>query len=40
MTIKINYAIAISVLIDWLKNVAPSFNQEEVKPITSCKHVF
>ena len=40
MTIKSYYAIAISVLIDWLKNVAPSFNQGEVKPITPCKHLF
>lgn len=40
MAIKSNYAIAISVLIDCLKNVAPSFNQGEVKPITPCKHVF
>ena len=42
MTVESNYVIAIATLSDWLKRLAPVFNQWEVKPepIAPCTRDF
>ena len=42
MTVETNYFIAIATLSDWLKRLAPGFNQREAKPkpIAPCTRDF
>ena len=42
MTVESNYVIAIATLSDWLKRLAPVFNQREAKPkpIAPCTRDF